>query len=181
MKKELRKEIKKKIKTINPEDKRIFSHTLLEKIEQLPEFERANTILAFWSLPDEIQTHAFLDKWSAYKCILLPVIDGENLNIKYYRGKNTLKTAAYNISEPTGPLFKAYDKIDLVLVPGVGFDKEGNRLGRGKGYYDKLLPLLSGVKVGICFSCQIVDCISPDAWDIKMDKVITPDCVLKTV
>jgi 5-formyltetrahydrofolate cyclo-ligase len=176
MKKKVRAAIRKEIQTINPENKKFFSQQLFNKIEQLPEFQSAHTILAFWSLPDEVETHDFLEKWANHKCILLPVIVGEELRIKQYEGRETLVKASYNISEPTGDFFTKYDEIDVIIVPGVGFDKQGNRLGRGKGYYDRLLPQLSGIKIGVCFPCQLVDCIVPDRWDVQMDRIITPDC-----
>ena len=73
--------------------------------------------------------------------------------MRNYTGKQDLQTGSYNIEEPIGEIFNDYKSIDLAIIPGVSFDKEGNRLGRGKGYYDQLLPLLtSSFKIGICFS-----------------------------
>ena len=65
------------------------------------------------------------------------------------------------------------DKIDLVIVPGIAFDKQNNRMGRGKAFYDGILNKLSGVKVGVCFRFQIVENVPTDEHDIKMNYVIT--------
>ena len=85
-----------------------------------------------------------------------------------------LAIGAYGIEEPTGALFTDYATIDLVIVPGVAFDRDGNRLGRGKGYYDRLLPRIpSAYKVGICFPFQIVEEVPAEPFDIRMDEIIT--------
>ena len=76
--------------------------------------------------------------------------------------------------EPTGPLFADYSKIQLAIIPGMGFDRQGNRLGRGKGYYDRMLAKLShAYKIGVCFPFQLFDKIPTDIYDITMDEVLT--------
>ncbi len=173
MKKALRKDIKEKIAELTPDEKKRMSEAIFLKIEQLPGFEKAKNILLFWSLPDEVITSMFFDKWSDRKCLLLPVINGDELELRYYEGRRYLKTGSLGVQEPQGKLFTEYDKIDMVLVPGVAFDRDCNRLGRGKGYYDKLLPKLSGMKIGICYPCQLLDQVPCQEWDVKMDKIIT--------
>lgn len=75
--------------------------------------------------------------------------------------------------EPTGELFTDYDLIDVAIVPGMAFDREGHRLGRGKGYYDRFLAQLPHIyKIGICFPFQLVDKVPADVHDILMDEVI---------
>lgn len=81
--------------------------------------------------------------------------------------------SSYGIAEPTGTLFTDYPSIDLAIIPGVAFDRHGHRLGRGKGYYDKLLPQISATKIGICFPFQIIDEVPTDHFDIRMSSVIT--------
>ena len=85
-----------------------------------------------------------------------------------------LQAGAFGILEPTGKLFTDYKKIDVAVVPGMAFDKEGRRLGRGKGYYDRFLRLLPNTyKIGICFSWQLVDHVPTDEHDILMDQVLS--------
>ncbi len=75
--------------------------------------------------------------------------------------------------EPAGCLFTDYSAVDLAVVPGMAFDKSGNRLGRGKGYYDRLLPLIGyKYKIGICFPFQFLDSIPVEPTDIPVDEVI---------
>ena len=82
------------------------------------------------------------------------------------------KGEAYSILEPIGEEFIDIDKIDVVIVPGIAFDKENNRLGRGRGYYDKLLTTANAIKVGVCFDFQFFDRIPTEEFDVKMNYVI---------
>ena len=144
-KKLLRKQIKEEKKNQHPDLLMMHSVTLFEQIEKHPRFIASNTLLLYHSLGDEVQTHAFVEKWHTSKKILLPVVKGDILVLRPYTGKEELKAGAFNIEEPTGEDFTNYQEIELSIIPGVSFDREGNRLGRGKGYYDKLLPLLSSI------------------------------------
>lgn len=130
--------------------------------------------MLYHSLKDEVDTHAFIRKWSRKKRILLPVVVGDDLELRIYTGPDDMAIGAYGIDEPTGELFTDYAAIDFIAVPGVAFDRSGNRLGRGKGYYDRLLPRIpSAYKAGICFPFQLVEEVPAEAFDIRMDEVIT--------
>mgnify|MGYP000320353970 FL=1 len=96
------------------------SAALLEKLEQHPKFASARTVLLYYSLGDEVQTHDFVEKWHRQKTILLPVVKGDELELRIYAGRQNLKNGeAYHIEEPTGEAFTAYEKIDLAIIPGV--------------------------------------------------------------
>ena len=133
-------------------------------------------MLVYHSLPDELQTIEYLDKMLS-KELFLPKVDGDTLKIVAY-DKSRLITGAYNILEPDDNNYFPVEDIELIIIPGVAFDKQKNRLGRGKGYYDKLLSNTEAFKIGICYDFQLVDEISTDAHDIKMDIVIAPNCVI---
>ena len=95
------------------------------------------------------------------------------MELRRYTGPSDLAIGAYNIMEPTGEVYDDYKEIDLAVIPGVAFDAEGNRMGRGKGYYDRFLPLVpQAYKLGVCFPFQKVDSIPTDEHDIRMDEVI---------
>lgn len=156
------------------------SVALLEKLEQYPKFEAARTVLLYYSLADEVQTHDFVEKWHRQKTILLPVVKGDVLELRVYTGKQSLTTGeAYHIKEPMGEAFTDYGQIDFAIIPGVSFDSEGNRLGRGKGYYDRLLPLLHSYNVGICYEFQISEHIPAEPFDRTMDEVWTENGCFK--
>jgi len=120
-----------------------------------------------------VYTHAFIEKWSKEKNILLPVVQGDELELRSYHCPDDLAIGSYGILEPTGTPFHDYTNIDLVIVPGVAFDVSGSRLGRGKGYYDRLLPKLTAYKIGICFPFQLVNEIPTEEFDIRMNEIIS--------
>lgn len=143
-------------------------------LERHPAFESANLILLYHSLPDEVNTHAFLNKWRGSKQLLLPVVVGDELELRCFASANNLQSGAYNIQEPTGKPFTDIATIELAIIPGMAFDSKGHRLGRGKGYYDRLLPKLKNAyKIGICFPYQLVDDVPTDDYDVLMDEVLT--------
>lgn len=149
------------------------SIALLDQIEQHPHFIDAKTIFLYYSLPDEVPTHIFIEKWHQAKKILLPVVVGDQLELRCYTGKSCLQEGAFHIEEPTGEAFTDYKSIELSIIPGVSFDKAGNRLGRGKGYYDKLLPLLQSYNIGICYQFQTREEIPAEPFDQIMDEIWT--------
>ncbi len=125
-------------------------------------------------MSDEVDTHGFIDHWRREKNIILPVVMGDVLELRRYTGPQDMAIgSSYGIAEPVGEPFTDYDSIDLIVVPGLAFDNTGRRLGRGKGYYDKLLPQIKAPKLGICFPFQLVDEVPAEPFDFRMDGVIT--------
>ena len=175
-KQEIRYEVKKLKAQFSQEEKAAESREILSLLEAHPRFVAASSVLLFHSLPDEVQTHAFIDKWAERgKNILLPVVVGEDLDVRQYEGKEELAVSDYNILEPQGRSFTKFDEIGLAVIPGVAFDDEGHRVGRGKGYYDRLLASLSDFhlyKLGICFSFQKFESLPYEPFDIVMDEVL---------
>ena len=150
----------------------------MARLEREEHFLQAHTIVLFSSLPDEISTREMLEKYAASKTVLLPVVDGDALLLCPFHDFNQMRKGAYSISEPLDTSHPLTDlsSIDLIIVPGLAFDKQGHRLGRGKGYYDRLLSradLQQAYKIGICFACQMVETIPTEKHDILMDKVIS--------
>ena len=172
-KKALRREIRQLKKACPYEEKLRKSVSVWEKVEQLPAFQQADIVLAYWSMEDEVYTHDFVKRWAGSKTLLLPCVKGDELELRYFDGEERLQPGeGYAIPEPVGELFTDWGKIDLILVPGVAFDKSGNRLGRGKGYYDKVLRETGACKVGVCFDFQLVERVPVEPHDVKMDRVV---------
>lgn len=145
---------------------------VFEKIESYPEFQNAKTILIYWSMPDELPTHNFVVKWSKEKQMLLPVVKDNDMFIQPFSGRDKLVQGRYGIWEPEAQ--KTYEQqIDLVIVPGIAFDKRKTRLGRGKGYYDRYFMNGKIPKWGVCFDVQLMEKIPSEQFDVKMDKIIT--------
>ncbi len=133
-----------------------------------------SVVLAFYPLKDEPDItpllHTLIDE---HKTVLLPaVVSPTEMVLREYTGECDLQRGALGTKEPTGKIFTDYDKIDLALIPGVAFTPQGDRLGRGKGYYDRLLPLLKkAYKIGVCFPYQVVEHIPCEPHDITVDYV----------
>ena len=92
-----------------------------------------------------------------------------------YAAEDHLETGAFGIQESTGEVFTDYASIDLAVIPGVAFDAEGNRLGRGQGFYDRLLTRLQHYniyKIGVCFDFQRVEHVPTEPHDIPMDEIL---------
>ena len=174
----IRERIKKKKQQLTDNEKEIEAANVFEKIEALPEFINAHNIMIYWSMPDELPTHDFIIRWSKKKTMLLPVVKGEDMLIKPFSTKEELKQGSLGIWEPDTQ--KEYlNSIDLVIVPGVAFDRNKSRLGRGKGYYDRYFINKRIVKIGVCFDFQLLESIPIDSFDIKMDKVVTNSILIE--
>ncbi|HRW61867.1 MAG TPA: 5-formyltetrahydrofolate cyclo-ligase [Bacteroidales bacterium] len=172
-KKEIRVKIKELKKKVTLEEKKRKSEVIFEQVEKRGDFKNAQTIMAYWSMDDEVFTHNFVQKWYQHKKIILPSVKGDKLELRVFKGVENMRAGeAFGILEPTDIFEGDLSEIDLVIVPGVAFDIENNRLGRGKAYYDKLLKNTGAVKIGVCFDFQLFDKIPADEYDIKMDLVI---------
>lgn len=173
-KKALRKQVKKLKADLTNEYKKEHSSAIFKHIESLDVFKNSQNILLYWSLEDEVSTHDFVNKWSSKKTIFLPVIDGETLKIvRFIDEKQLIKEAKFGVCEPCGEQLLDTNTLELIIVPGIAFDINNNRMGRGKAFYDKLLKTTHTFKIGICFPCQLFPQVPFDDNDIKMDIVIS--------
>lgn len=158
---------------LSEEQKQKEADAVFIKIEYLPEFKAANSILIYWSTPDELPTHDIIKKWCQTKLIILPSIKGDKLVLKSYTSEEKLIQKVLGIWEPN--LSQTYQgKVDLVIVPGIAFDQNRNRLGRGKGYYDRFFKKNKLTKIGVGFDFQLFNSIPTEKTDVQMDKIITP-------
>ncbi len=148
------------------------------QLENHAAFMMARNILMYHSLPDELSTLRFIDKWASRKSFFLPRVNGVNLDILPY-DRTRLALGAFQIEEPQGLDVASIDDIELIIVPGVAYDRNGNRVGRGKGYYDRLLSHSKATKIGLAYDFQLVDEIDAEPHDVKVDVVITPHAVIK--
>lgn len=173
-KEELRKNIRQRKGAFSQEERMCQSQHIWDMVRSMPQYVSANKILCYWSLSDEVDTHRFVVETAAVKELFLPVICGENLLLRKFTDIDSLKLEpSFKISEPQeGNSEVDIESIDLIIVPGMAFDLLGNRLGRGRGFYDRLLAHARAIKVGVCFDFQIFDKIPTNAYDIAMDRVI---------
>lgn len=178
-KRQIREQISDLKKHISPFQILQESEKVFEKIELMPEFQSYNTILMYWSTDNELPTHEIVKKWCKTKVILLPSVSGENLTLKKFSYEEQLRRGQLGIWEPeTNENYKGI--VDLVIVPGIAFDLAGNRLGRGKGYYDRFFSELEIPKWGVAFDFQLLPIIPVSENDIKMDKVFTASKLIES-
>ena len=172
-KKTLRNRIKGLKKEVSEEIKLTESKRIFEKVEALTGFSEAKTILAYWSLPDEVYTHEFVLRWHKEKAIVLPIVVGKTLELRLFTGMDCMvREPVFGIMEPKKGKLVDSTSLQFGIIPGVAFDPSGNRLGRGKAFYDQLLMNTSFLKVGVCFSFQMVEIVPTDRFDIPMDRII---------
>lgn len=146
---------------------------VFNRLEQSAAFALADNILLYHSLPDELSTREFLDRWSSRKRFFLPRVNGLNLEILPY-DRSKLALGSFHIEEPQGDETADISDIELIVVPAVAFDRRGNRVGRGKGYYDRLLQNSRATKVGVGYDFQLIDeDIPAEPHDVAVDIVIT--------
>lgn len=169
---ELRNHIKQLKKQHTKEQLIEQSSRILEKLENNEAFIQAEKVMLYNSLPDEVQTQAFLQKWSSRKQIILPTVVGDDIVPVEMTPDADFVVGDFNILEPKNEPYQG--DFDLIVVPGVAFDKKGNRLGRGRGYYDRFLCQYMNVpRIGICFDFQWLDEIPAEPNDIAMNEVIS--------
>ena len=181
-KKEIKKTIRKEIahlkKNHTMEWQEKMSALILSKLEETDQFRNARSIAIYHAIPGEVQTESFINKWHKTKQLYLPVIENDFLKLQPYHGPDNLKAGVFGILEPASNHAVDVSDISLIIVPGVAFDKNRNRMGRGKGYYDKLLKHSQACKIGICYEFQLIEEVPSESFDVPMDVVITESEVI---
>lgn len=175
----LRSEIRAKSKNLSSEKRKADSKNLCKKLKEQSFFQSAATVLFFAPLTTEVDLWPLLkESFSAEKIIALPRFDPASQSYVACRVRNLqneIVSGQFSIREPReNCVVISSREIDLILVPGVAFDLRGRRLGRGKGFYDRLLAEIRGVKCGIAFDEQIAGEIPVEAHDVRMDFILTP-------
>ena len=154
---------------------RAESERILSEAEALPAFRDAACVLVYMALPDEVQTAPLLERWAGRKRLVLPRVAGEELELREYH-PGSLNEGYRGIYEPSpdSPLVDP-NEVDIAMIPGMAFaEKDGKvwRLGRGKGFYDRLLPKLHCPAVGICYPFRVLPDIPTDPWDRPLDGLV---------
>lgn len=169
---DIRRRIRARKTLLSDEEKISAAEQVFSLLEKTAEFMLADRILMYHSLPDELSTRSFIKKWCDRKHFYLPRVNGVNLEILPY-DESRLSLGSFHIEEPTGTDTSSVDDMELIVVPAVAYDRSGNRVGRGKGYYDRLLSGSRARKVGVGYDFQLVDEIDADPHDVRVDVVIT--------
>lgn len=182
-------------KKLSTQHKIQASQKILSQLMKWDIFKRAKVIHTFLNHSDEIQTFPIVQQcWQQEKTVIVPYLipNSKKLGHSILFDMEHLMLGTWDIPEPRLDKRKSIDSaaIDLVLVPGVGFDDKANRIGYGAGYYDRFLEQLSWARqgspqpsaflLGLGFQCQIIEEVPQEDHDIKMDNILTEDGFIKS-
>jgi 5-formyltetrahydrofolate cyclo-ligase len=186
MKKAIRQKTLEKRNRIPQEVRSVKNRMIKEKIFSLPEFMSSHTVLFYASFRSEVETSRMIkESIGSGKRVLLPKVDRENRNLRLYEIKDVseLSPGYMGIPEPslTNDRMMSPEDVDLVVIPGAGYDYSGNRVGYGAGYYDRLLSETKKkfLVVAPAFEEQIVDMIPAEEHDVKVDIIVTDKRILR--
>ncbi|PJI10295.1 5-formyltetrahydrofolate cyclo-ligase [Clostridium sp. CT7] len=158
--------------------KSIKDNRIYNKVINSIEYKDATNIFVYVSYQSEVDTHKIINKAiiDGKKVFVPKVISKEKgMEALEIKGLHDLTEGNYGILEPTGLDYIKPQTIDMVLAPGLAFDKKGGRIGYGGGFYDRYMKLISKstVKIGICYDFQVVEEVIMDSNDVLVDKIIT--------
>lgn len=169
-KRSLRRQVAAKIAAMSARKKQSESALVASKVEALG--ITGKKVFIYNALPDEVGTAEIITRLAENNEVYLPVVDGGDMFLARYCEKTS--KGAFGIYEPEGRRYAAAEIMpDICITPLRAFDKELNRLGRGKGYYDRFFAECGCEKIALAFDCQKTEKINADAHDVGMDFVIT--------
>ncbi|MBI1969273.1 5-formyltetrahydrofolate cyclo-ligase [Candidatus Woesearchaeota archaeon] len=172
-KEQIRKRILEKRNALSQKEVKEKSEKIMRKLEQWKEFQRAKVVMFYVSKGKEVHTHTLFKTWLEKKIVCVPYVANEEMFVSRIDGFEELEKGSFDVLEPVKIKPVLRNDIDVVLVPGIAFDKRGYRIGYGLGYYDMFLKGLQAKKIGLAYKFQIVQKIPKEPHDVKMDKVIT--------
>ncbi|MCR4412356.1 MAG: 5-formyltetrahydrofolate cyclo-ligase [Thermoguttaceae bacterium] len=163
-----------------------LSRAICRRFADLAEFAAAPTVMLYVDIRHEVRTREFIRSTLALgKRVVVPYCDGDELSLFHLHSLDELVPSVFGLLEPPAELralpARRIDivEVDLVMVPGVAFDRRGGRLGHGKGYYDRLLRRArrDTLRVGVAFECQVFPAVPMDEHDVPMDRLVTEAAV----
>lgn len=164
------------------EDRRARSGAITERVMALPEIRSTRTVMAFWSFGSEFDTSGLIDALhAAGKRVVLPRVDGrEVVAVVYVPGDPTAATS-FGAMEPMSAEIVRPTEIDIVIAPGVAFDRNGGRVGYGGGFYDRFLRTVrpDTPVIGVAFAVQLVDEVPRGEHDRLVDVVVTEEELIR--
>lgn len=182
MKNAIRQEARDKRKSLSPDSYAKKSASIRGKLENLEEFKSAKKIMAYVSTNEEVDTRDLIkDCFKKGLTVYIPKVDRNELKIIPVRSWEVLEPGTFSILEPMmneASEEAQPEELDLILIPGIAFDRRGHRIGHGKGFYDRILKKTKAYKIGLAFHEQIVDEIPNEEHDVAMDLIITDNSLI---
>lgn len=150
------------------------SRKIQDNLFSLSQYANSRTIMFFVSFSSEVDTHEMIKEALKNKVVVVPKVVHHEIEPSVIIDLGNLVPGRFGILEPIEIMKIAYKNIDLVLVPGIAFDREGNRIGYGFGHYDRFLAKVpKAIKIGLAFDFQIVDHIPKETHDVAVDFIVT--------
>ena len=172
-KQSLRELLIQKRRMMSAEERTAQSALILSQLEKMTVFQEAKTVLLYYPKNNEVDVLPLFKRYKRDKVLLLPVTHRRGMTANPYEGNDKMHRGKVGIPEPTTPPYEG--EIDLIIIPAVAFDKQGNRLGRGGGYYDRFLKKQSHATfIGVGYDFQLVDEVPVRQHDQKMHRIILP-------
>jgi 5-formyltetrahydrofolate cyclo-ligase len=172
-KQKIRKEMLEKREALSIEEAERKSRIIIEKLKNDKDYIRAERVMFYMSRGKEVMTEDIIKDAFKSKKVIVPKVTDKGLICCEITDSTKMSYSCFGILEPDKEVTCDVSKLDLVVVPGVAFDKQNHRIGYGKGYYDSLLKHAKCRKIGLAYDFQIVEKIPADEWDEKLDKVIS--------
>lgn len=170
----LRKQLRTLRKNLSQGERTQKNHDIAKRLEAHPLFQTAKTILFYLSNDEEVDTHFLIQKYLKKKTILVPTVTHDQLKPTPLHHWNDLSVGTYNILEvKPEKQHHFHKKIDLIIVPGIGFDLSGHRLGYGKGTYDSYLSHHDTPTLGLSYDCQLINQLPHEPHDIALHGILT--------
>ncbi|HEX9697146.1 MAG TPA: 5-formyltetrahydrofolate cyclo-ligase [Actinomycetota bacterium] len=165
---------------LSPAEREAGGRAVAETILSLPEIAAASAVMAFASFGTEIPTDPVVEALlHAGRRVMMPAVDGDRLRAAPIARLEDLAPGYRGIREPPAPAFVDPGPQAVFLIPGVAFDERGGRLGYGGGFYDSFLRQNPGLRIGVCFECQIVAAVPAEAHDLPVALVVTDARVIR--
>jgi 5-formyltetrahydrofolate cyclo-ligase len=176
---QIRKEIKERLKGLSTAEREEAARAARELLEKQEEWRAAKSILFFAPMADELDVWPLLnDALQAGKTIGFPKFTADNALYTVCRvenGDRDFTIGKFSIREPAEHCPELdINRLDFVLVPGIAFDLQGRRLGRGRGFYDRMLASVRGTTCGVAFDQQIIPKVPVEPHDILLNRILTP-------
>ncbi len=158
---------------------KISSRQIQANLERIEDYRNAKSIAFYYPIGSEVKTQDLMLKvLSLGKEVLLPKVQGGELDFRKITDLNSLEKGSFDIMEPKDNCEKS-DKIDVIIVPTVGISADGNRLGYGHGYYDRFLAKTDAVSIALTYEKQIIKSVPSTENDVTINWIVTEDRFFK--
>ena len=164
------------------EDRRARSGAITERVMALPELRSTRTVMAFWSFGSEVDTSGLIEALhAAGKRVVLPRVDGREVAAVVYVPGDPTAATSFGAMEPMSAEIVRPTEIDVVIAPGVAFDRNGGRVGYGGGFYDRFLRTVRADTpvIGLAFAVQLVEEVPRGEHDRLVDVVVTEEELIR--